>query len=294
MRDDVRIPCRGEQLAAYVYRPDPANGPAPCVVMANGFSGTRDDGLPGYAEAFRDAGFVVVLFDYRHFGASTGGPRQLLDIRRQLEDYRAVIAWARSLDGVDPNRIVLWGWSFSGGHVLAVAASDPRISAVIAQSPNADSIASLMLVEPKNLVRMLGLGLLDQAGAWFSRPPRLVPATGNPGEFGALTAPEAMPGFQGIVGPDSKWRNAFAARLALRLAFYRPGRKASRLHMPVLVCVCEKDATTPVAPAVRAAQRAPRGEIRHYPYGHFDIYHDPQVKADQVAFLQRTVQGVAA
>src|SRR5512135_3340958 len=118
--------------------------------MAHGFSATRDDGLPGYAEAFRDAGFVVVLFDYRHFGASTGEPRQLLDIRRQLEDYRAVIAWARSLDGVDPDRIVLWGSSFSGGHVLVVAATDPRIAAVIAQAPNTDSIASLMLVQPRN------------------------------------------------------------------------------------------------------------------------------------------------
>jgi uncharacterized protein len=64
--------------------------------------------------------------------------------------------------------------------------------------------------------------------------------------------------------------------------------------MPLQMCVCDEDATTPVAPAVKAAGRAPRGEVRHYPYGHFDIYHDPQVKEDQVAFLQRTVQGVAA
>jgi hypothetical protein len=64
--------------------------------------------------------------------------------------------------------------------------------------------------------------------------------------------------------------------------------------MPLLMCVCDTDATTPPAPAVKAAERAPRGELRRYPYGHFDIYHDPQAKADQVAFLQRTVLGVAA
>ena len=95
--EDVRIPSHGEQLAAYLYRPEPAEGDAPCVVMAHGFSATRDDGLPAYAEAFRDAGFAVVLFDYRHFGASTGEPRQLLDIGRQHDDYRAVVAWARRL-----------------------------------------------------------------------------------------------------------------------------------------------------------------------------------------------------
>src|ERR1044071_2272600 len=124
--EDVRIPSAGEQLAAYLYRPDAADGAVPCVVMAHGFSAPRDDGLPAYAEAFRDAGFAVVVFDYRHFGASTGEPRQLLDIGRQHEDYCAVVSWARQLHGIDPDRIVLWGSSFSGGHVLAVAAADPR------------------------------------------------------------------------------------------------------------------------------------------------------------------------
>jgi dienelactone hydrolase len=291
---DVRIASHGEELAAYLYRPHAPVRAAPCVVMAPGFSATRDDGLPGYAEAFRDAGFVVVLFDYRHFGASTGEPRQLLDIARQHDDYRQVVAWARRLDGVDPDRIVLWGSSFSGGHVLAVAATDPRIAAVVSQAPHIDSIPTLMLIPPKNTAHMLLAGVRDQAGAWLGRPPRLIPAVGAPGTFAAMTAPEAKPGFDALVGPNSKWRNEFAARLLLTFGFYRPGRKASRLRMPLLMCVCDEDATTPVAPAVKAAGRAPRGEVRHYPYGHFDIYHDPQVKEDQVAFLQRTVQGVAA
>ncbi|MFZ0833656.1 MAG: alpha/beta fold hydrolase [Mycobacterium sp.] len=294
MRDDVRIPSHGEQLAAYLYRPEATDGDAPCVVMAHGFSATRDDGLPGYAEAFRDAGFVVVVFDYRHFGASTGEPRQLLDIARQHDDYRAVVAWARSLDGVDPGRIVLWGSSLSGGHVLAVAATDPRVAAVIAQAPFTDGIPTLRLVPLRNTLHLLWAGIRDQVGAWLSASPRLVPAVGDPGDFAAMTAAEAKPGFEAIVGQNSKWRNEFSARLALRLGFYRPGLKAPRLAMPLLMCVCEKDATTPVAPAVKAAERAPRAEIRHYPYGHFDIYHDPKAKADQVAFLRRTVQGVAA
>lgn len=262
--------------------------------MAHGFSATRDDGLPGYAVAFRDAGFVVVLFDYRHFGASTGEPRQLLDISRQHDDYRAVVAWARRLDGVDPDRIVLWGSSFSGGHVLAVAATDPCVAAVISQAPFTDSIPTLKLVPPTTMARLTVAGLRDQVGAWLGRPPRLVAAVGEPGTVAAMTAPEAKPGFDALVGQDSKWRNEFAARLMLKFGFYRPGRKASHLKMPLLICVSDGDATTPVAPAVKVVERASRAEIRHYPHGHFDIYHDPQVKADQVAFLQRTVQGVAA
>lgn len=92
-----------------------------------------------------------------------------------------------------------------------------------------------------------------------------------------------------MVGPESLWRNEFAARLMLRFAFNRPVRKASRLHMPLLVCVCEQDTTTPPASTVKTALTAPLGELRRYDYGHFDIYLDPQVKHDQLEFLGRVL-----
>jgi len=290
-REDIRIPCHGEQLAAYLYRPDHAGDPVPCVVMAHGFSGTRDEGLPAYAETFCAAGFAVALFDYRHFGASSGQPRQLLDIGRQHDDYRAVVNWARHAEGIDPDRIVLWGSSFSGGHVLAVAASDPRIAAVIAQAPYTDSVPTIRQLPVANLLRTCAAALRDRIGAWLGRPPHLIPAVGDPGTFAVMTAPDAKPGFEALVGPGSLWRNAIAARVVLPLTLYRPVRAAGRLPMPVLVCVCDRDTTTPPASSIKAAHAAPRGELRRYPYGHFAIYHDPQVKADQVEFLRRAVPG---
>ena len=293
MVEDLRIPCHGEQIAAYVYRPETTRGDAPCVVMGHGFTGTREDGLRGYAEAFCGAGFFVVVFDFRHFGDSTGEPRQLLDIARQLEDYRTVIEWARELDGVDPDRIVLWGSSYSGGHVLTIAAEDERIAAAIAQGPYADSIATIKCVEPKNLARFAIEGVRDQLGAWLGRPPRLVPAVGAPGDFAVITAPHNQSEFAPLVGPNSKWRNEFAARLMLTFPFYRPGRKAKHIKMPLLVTVCDQDTITPAAPAVKAARQAPHAELREYSCRHFQIYGIPQVKADQVAFLQRTVLGAS-
>lgn len=287
-RVEVRIPSHGEQLAAYLYRPS-ATGPVPCVVMAHGFSGTRDDALPGYAEAFRDAGYAVLLFDYRHFGASTGQPRQLLDIARQQDDYRAAVDWARHADGVDPDRIVLWGSSFSGGHVIVVAAGDPRIAAVISQAPYTDSVPVIRRMPKGNLVRAVAAAVRDQAGAVRGRTPVLIPAAGPPGTFAAMTEPDALSGFTAMVPPESLWRNEIAARVMLRLPLFRPVRLAGRLSMPVLFCVCDTDTTTPPQSTVAAAGRAPRGELRRYPYGHFAIYADPKVKADQVAFLRRVL-----
>ena len=291
-RLDIRIPSHGEQLAAYLYRPEPSSRAVPCVVMAHGFSATRDDGLPAYAEAFRGAGFAAIIFDYRHFGASTGEPRQLLDIGRQHDDYRAVVDWARQADGIDPERIVLWGSSFSGGHVLTVAAGDPRIAAVISQAPFTDSLPAIREMPVANLVRASMAAVRDRIGAALGSEPVTIPAVGAPGTFAVMTAPDAKPGFEAIVGPESLWHNEVAARLILPLTFYRPVRVASRLRMPVLVCVCDSDTTTPPSSSIKAARDAPLGELRRYPYGHFAIYHDPQVRADQVEFLQRVVQGV--
>ena len=291
---DVRIPASGDQLAAYVYRPDGATQPGPCIVMAHGFTATRDDGLPAYAEAFCDAGFSVVVFDYRHFGASTGHPRQLLDITRQREDFHTVIAWARHLDGIDPDRIILWGSSFGGGHVLAVAADDPRIAAVISQVPFTSAIAALAKVPTRIVPRVMFTALRDQISAWRGGPPRLLPAVGQPGAVAAMTSPGAEDGFERLVGSDSLWRNEFTARLMFRFPFDRPGGKTAGLAMPLLVCVAERDTTTPPGPTIKAAHRAPRGELRRYPYDHFDIYHDPQAKADQIAFLQRVFTDVVA
>lgn len=273
----------------YLYRPDSPDRDTACIVMAHGFSGTRDDGLPAYADEFCAAGHTVALFDYRGFGASTGEPRQVIDIAAQHADYRAVVQWARTLDGVDPTRIALWGSSFSGGHVLAVAAEDPSIAAVVSQAPFTDALPTLAEVPVRNSARLTVAALRDQLRAWRGRPPLLVPAVGPPGSLAAMTAPDAEPGFRAIVGPESRWRNEFAARLMLKFAFYRPGRKTARLSMPLLVCVCDEDTTAPPGSTVAAAQRAPLGELRHYPYGHFAIYLDPQARADQREFLDRVL-----
>ena len=100
LRQDVTLP--GE-LAAWLWHPEGATG---CVVLGHGLSAVRDQRLPAYAERFADAGLAALLFDYRHFGASGGEPRQLLDIQRQLEDWRTALAYARGLDGDRARRAV--------------------------------------------------------------------------------------------------------------------------------------------------------------------------------------------
>lgn len=290
-RSDVTFSSGGVECAAWLYRPE-GEGRAPLVVMAHGFSATRELRLDAYAERFCAAGLGALLFDYRYFGASRGEPRQLLDIGAQQSDYRAAIGYARGLDWVDPDRVALFGSSFSGGHVLAVAASDQRIAAVVSQCPFTDGLASLAKMGAVNIAKATVAGLRDQFAALVGHPPRYMPAVGPPGSFAAMTSPDSQPGFEALVPAETLWENRVAARIALRVAAYRPGRAAAKLNCPVLFCVCEHDAVTPAEATLKFAETAPRGEIKRYPVGHFDIYLGKaweRAVADQTEFLTRNL-----
>jgi len=154
MRTDITFHSGDDWCAGWLYRPEGFEGPRPLMVMAHGFSGTKELRLPAYAERFCAAGIGVLLFDYRHFGASGGEPRQLLDISRQHADFRRALAYARDLDWVDPERVGLFGSSFGGGHVLAVGAADGRVAAIVSQCPFTDGLATLPALGLKPNMRL--------------------------------------------------------------------------------------------------------------------------------------------
>ncbi len=295
VREDLTFDSGGDAIAAWLYRPTAGageGGPVPCVVMAHGFSATRRDRLPAYAERFAAAGFAVLLFDYRGFGESGGRERQVVDIRRQHEDYDAAIATAGGLEGVDSARIALFGSSFSGGHVVAVASRHPEVAAVIAQVPFADGLVQLRITPPKVALRATFDAIRDQVAAWRGKPPVTLPAAGPPGSYAVMTAPEAEPGFMAIMGPESRWQNAAGARIMLHVGSYRPVAKAARVCCPLLVQVGDRDETTPPAPAIKMAGRAPRGELLRYPVGHFEPYLGEPFErfvTDQIEFLRRVL-----
>jgi uncharacterized protein len=231
----------------------------------------------------------------RHFGDSGGQPRQLLDIGKQLDDWRAAIAFARSLPEVDADRIVAWGSSFSGGHVAVIAAEDARLAAAISQNPFMDGIWALRAAGPANCLRLTAAGLRDEWARLLRRPPYELAIVGPPGSVAVMTSPDAEPGYRGMFPPGETFVNHVAGRIALRVGLYRPGRRAAQIRCPWLVQVAVDDAVTPPQPAVAAAGRAPRGQVCRYEGGHFDVYAGEvfeRAVADQIAFMRRVVPGV--
>ena len=125
----------------------------------------------------------------------------------------------------------------------------------------------------------------------------MIPAAGPPHSAALMTAPDAAPGYLGLVPDAAGFRNEVAARFGLQIVRYRPGREARRVTCPILFCICETDSVAPAGPTKRYAAQAPKGEVRLYDAGHFDIYVGEafeNVVADQIAFLRRHVPASAA
>lgn len=287
----------GTACAARVHRPaTPSGETAPVIVMAHGFGGIRALRLYAYAERFAAAGYVVAVFDYRGFGGSEGTPRQLLDVAMQLEDWRAALAFARELPGVDPQRVVAWGTSFSGGHVISLAGQGEQLAAIVSQVPHVSGPAAVRATGIRASLRVAPLGIRDQVRAWTGRSPTYVPSFAHPGQTGVMTSPDARPGMEAMTSASglapADYPTEVAARIVLRIGLYSPKRWAAKVTCPALVQVAEDDAVTPRAAAEGAAARMAQPTVRSYPGGHFDPYVEPlfsRVVADQLAFLETHV-----
>lgn len=162
-REDLDFVSHGVPCKGYLYRPTGAAGPVPCVIMGHRFGATRECGITAYAEAFVAAGYAVFLFDYRHFGASGGAPRQVLIPAQRVEDWLAAIAFVRTLDSVRRDALVLWRTSFGGG-LAAAAARNGAVRGVIARCPLMDGFTAVT-----EAVRYAGVARDEARGARDAR-----------------------------------------------------------------------------------------------------------------------------
>ena len=132
----VEFESQGATLRGLLLFGGHAAGPQPLVVMAHGTSATIQMVAIDYARCFAHAGLNVLLYDHRNFGASGGEPRCEINPWVQCRGYVDAISFAEKLPQVDANQIGIWGESFSGSHVVLVAACDRRVRCVVAQTPS--------------------------------------------------------------------------------------------------------------------------------------------------------------
>lgn len=274
-RGDADFSSQGTRCAAWLYRPAETENP-PVVVMAHGFGGEREWGLPSFAEHFGARGMAVLLFDYRRFGDSDGKPRNLITPTGHVRDWLAAIGHVRTLDPVDSSRLALWGTSFSGGHVLAAAARDGNVDAVVLQAPFTDGLRTVLELNREGggvegyMKKAVCSALRDVSRKFTRRGPHYVPLVGDPDEFAVLNRPGTRAGFEQLSGGE--WDNRCPGRILLSVLGYRPIKHAGNLDSPALVVQLEQDNIIPRSTIDELVNRLDEVERARYPFDHWEVY----------------------
>jgi pimeloyl-ACP methyl ester carboxylesterase len=288
-RHDLRFPCGETKCAAWLYLPTSVERP-PIVVMGHGFAGTRDVGLPYFAERFARAGIAALVFDYRNFGSSGGSPRQLINPWMQLEDWRAVITFARSRSDLDVQRLALFGSSLGGGLALVCAADDKAVRAVVALAPQIDSDSEGEATFPGIwwAIKLVVLGWGDLLSERLGGEALTLPALGPTDSWAMLPDDAAQVAFDKLVQPGSTYRNEVVAHSVFTFDDYNPARRTSDIAAPVLLVASRKDRFAPFSAVQSFADSAKAATLVEYDGDHFDIYSPPAAEEaanKSIAFL---------
>lgn len=156
----------------------------------------------------------MLAYDNINFGASGGEPRQEADPQLQRRGYRDAITFVGLRPDVDKERIGIWGTSYSGGHVLEVAAHDRRVKCVVSQIAFASGFTNfLRRTLPANRKAVLDLQNADREARFLGRSPAMIKAVSNvPGEACVMPGPDAYKYFTEQAKHAPNWRNEVTLR----------------------------------------------------------------------------------
>src|SRR5215471_17029427 len=248
-RQDVYINVdEGVDLHAWLYRPQGIEGPRPAVTMAHGFAGLKYRALDRYAEKFAAAGFVVIVHDHRGFGLSGGSPRGDIDPWQQISDWRRVISYVEALDGVDTQRIGLWGTSYAGGHAIILGATDSRLKAIVSQIPTISGYEqSLRRVPPDARAALLEQFNEDERAQWRGSAPTVQQLVSTDPNVKAAYRSKATIDFHHLFEiPEGVDPGEFITlRSTRRAQMYEPGVWIARVSpTPMMMVVGTRDTVT--------------------------------------------------
>ncbi|KAF9771380.1 hypothetical protein IL306_010985 [Fusarium sp. DS 682] len=296
-RRDVEFPTvDGLTLRGWFYSAS-GEGKHACIIMANGLAGLKEQFLPNFAQRFQAAGYGVLLYDHRNWGASDGLPRSETNPIQTARDYSDAFDYVASLDEVDTTKIVYWGTSMGGGAVLHAAAFDKRIRAVISQAPFVSG-------------ELLGTHLAPIIGSLYTSRQQV--KAGNPApliKIFAETPDESLQPDNNALLRDKNlfefikalemenlpWAPSVTPQTLLNLLAFEPQAFIHRIApVPLLLVCAENDISAPTFTQLKAYASAyePKRLAILKGAGHFNPYHgkvfEENIKA-QLAFLQDVI-----
>lgn len=286
-RKDVHFKSGGVKLAGWLYLPATVKGKKlPAIVMAPGFSGTRECNYQFFASAFAEAGLIVLLYDYPNFGKSDGTMRGEIDPWQQVASYRDGISFLETVPEADPERIGLWGGSYSGGHVLAVGALDPRVRCLVAMTPFVSGSAFLKHLPEESRNFLYHQFQADRLQRLKGGPAAKIPVATPGGDgFAAIASPHAWEFIESFKSYAPTYENSVTLRSLEMQLEYEPGYYIPQIEaVPKLFIIARRDEIMPESQITEAYQKA--GEPKQCAYiegHHFSPYMEQRQEAIQLA-----------
>ena len=278
-RRDVTFKSQGLDCAAWYYVPKELKSGerCPAIVMAHGFSLVKEAYLDKFAEKFAEAGFAVLVFDYRYLGASEGEPRGQLFYYEQHQDYRNAITWVSLQEEVDPKRIGIWGTSYSGGHVLHLGAFDKRVKAVVAQVPATNSPERNQSMGGEALLRRISWQAAQRTEQYATGLVKYFPVVALDGKPCVFPQKESYEFFAEVEKIAPSWDNRVTVETLEIIREYAP---MTYIHLisptPLLMIVASDDVLTSTKAEKEAFERAREPKkLVVFEGGHFDVYQGP-------------------
>ncbi|MDR0243396.1 MAG: alpha/beta hydrolase [Burkholderia sp.] len=279
-RYDIEFPSESTTLRGWFHEPAQRIAESethPAIVMAHGFSAVKEQYLDRYAAVFAASGFAVLLYDHKNFGASDGLPRQEIDPVQQKRGYRDAISYLLTRADVDAERIGIWGTSYSGGHVLEVAAIDRRVKCVVSQVPTISGYQSGLRRTRADLVpALLARFDEDRRQRFAGGSPAMLPAVSADSSAAcAMAGADAYRFFTESAAQFAPgWRNEVTLRSAEMSRENEPGQYVDRISpTPLLMIVADQDVLTPTDLCLKAWENALEPKrLLQIKGGHFTPY----------------------
>lgn len=297
-RTNIDYSINGELIRSWLYLPDSKEESFPCIILCNGFGGTKDIILEQYAMAFVNEGLASLALEYRHFGESDGQPRQFYSSIKQVEDIKASVKYVRSLPEIDSSKVFIWGTSAGGGYGINVAADDSEIKGVMAQCTSLDHKKDEKLVMKREglkfMFKIIAHAQRDKGRSRFGLSPHMIPLVGIQSSTAMLNAPGALEGYAGMIHEKSLFRNEICPRIMLMKQGELAENRAKDVRCPVLILVCENDELVAPDSYEKAAEfLGDRVKVVKYPIKHFDIYKGENFEKavrEQINFIKDILQ----
>lgn len=286
-KTDIRFISNGLLVKGWLFLPENSTGAKlPAIVMAPGFSGTKECNYQFFASNFAKEGFAVLLFDYPNFGESEVRTKGEVDPWQQVQAYRDGITFLETRDEIDVKRIGVWGGSYSGGHAIVVSALDSRVKCLVAMTPFISGSFYMKAFKPELKSFLTQQFNADRLSRVKGGPPAMIPvATNDSKKFAAISSPNAWTFIQSFKEYAPNYENQVTLKSLEMQLEYEPGYYVQNMSLlPKLFIIAKNDELIPEQLITNAFHKATEPKQLSYIEGHhFSPYMESLPEASKQA-----------